>query len=97
MLVSRVTNFSGQHGTLRDIELIEHGVHTASGVIDVHRLSREGGASLLQVLGGPDGVDGLVEWCMQVHDSDVRGVLLWEWSNLLQWKKTFERRARSAR
>jgi hypothetical protein len=77
MVVSRVTNFFGQHGTLRGRELTEYGVHTSSGVVDVHRLSQEGGAIPLQVLGGPDGADGLVEWCMQVDDSDVQGVLLW--------------------
>jgi hypothetical protein len=39
----------------------------------------------------------VVEWCAQVHDGDVRGVLLWEWSNLLLRKKAFEQRARGAR
>jgi hypothetical protein len=38
----------------------------------------------------------VVEWCAQVHDSDVRGVLLWERSVLLLWKKAFERRAHGA-
>jgi hypothetical protein len=35
----------------------------------------------------------VVERCVQVHDGDVRGVLLWEWTVLLLWKKVFERRA----
>jgi hypothetical protein len=39
----------------------------------------------------------VVEWCTQVHDGDIRGVLLWEWSVLLLWKKAFERRACGAR
>jgi hypothetical protein len=39
----------------------------------------------------------VVEWCAQVHDGDVRGVLLWERSILLLWKKAFERRARGGR
>jgi hypothetical protein len=34
---------------------------------------------------------------VQVHDSDVRGVLLWEWSVLLPERKEFDRRARGAR
>jgi hypothetical protein len=38
----------------------------------------------------------VVEWCAQVHDGDVRGVQLWEWSDLLLWKKAFEWRARGA-
>jgi hypothetical protein len=38
----------------------------------------------------------MVEWCTQIHDGNVRGVLLWEWSILLLWKKAFERRAREA-
>jgi hypothetical protein len=25
-----------------------------------------------------DGVDDVVEWCAQIHDGDVQGVLLWE-------------------
>jgi hypothetical protein len=33
---------------------------------------------------------------MQVHVSDVRGNLLWEQSDLLLWKKVFERRAHGA-
>jgi hypothetical protein len=39
----------------------------------------------------------MVEWCTQVHDGDVRGFLLWEWSDLLLWNKAFERRAHGAR
>jgi hypothetical protein len=38
----------------------------------------------------------MVEWCTQVHHGDIRGVLLWERSVLLLWRKAFERRARGA-
>jgi hypothetical protein len=34
---------------------------------------------------------------VQVHDGDVRGVLLSEQSDLLLWKKAFERRACTTR
>jgi hypothetical protein len=43
------------------VELAEHGAHVASGVFILDHL---------------DGVDDVVEWCAQAHDSDVRGVLL---------------------
>jgi hypothetical protein len=39
----------------------------------------------------------VIEQCVQVHNGDVRGVLLWEWSVLLLWKKVFEQRVRGAR
>jgi hypothetical protein len=39
----------------------------------------------------------MIERCAQVHDGDVRGVLLWEWSVLRLQRKAFERRARGAR
>jgi hypothetical protein len=29
----------------------------------------------------------MVEWSVQVHHSDVRGVLLWERSDLLLWER----------
>jgi hypothetical protein len=38
----------------------------------------------------------MVERCVQVHDGDVRGVLLFERSVLLLQRKAFERRARGA-
>jgi hypothetical protein len=75
---------------------VDHGIHTASGLIDVNRPSQEGDAGLLQGLNGLDRVDGTVEWCTQVHNGDVRGVLLWEQSHLLMWKKALEWRARGA-
>jgi hypothetical protein len=46
-----------------------------------------------QGLGDPGEVDDAVEWCAQVHHGDVRGVLLWERSILLPWKKAFGQRA----
>jgi hypothetical protein len=60
-------------------------------------LAEKNEARPLQGLRNPGGVDDVVEWCVRVHDGDVRGILLWEWSVLLLWKKAFERRARGAR
>jgi hypothetical protein len=76
MAVSMAMNFSSQCGALCGIELIEHGTHAALGVLSIGRLAEEGDAHLLQGRCGLDGVDGVVEWCTQVHNSDVRGVLL---------------------
>jgi hypothetical protein len=39
----------------------------------------------------------MIEWCAHVHDGDIRGVLLWEWSILLLQRKAFKWRARGAR
>jgi hypothetical protein len=50
----------------------------------------------LQGLCDLDRVNDVVEWCVQVHDGDVRGVLLWEWSVLLLRKKAIEWRAHGA-
>jgi hypothetical protein len=69
-VVSRTAGFSGQRGALHGVELVERGTHTMPVFFDVSHLPRRV-MRLLQVLGGLDGVDGGVEWCMQVHDGDV--------------------------
>jgi hypothetical protein len=58
------------------IELAERGAHAASGVFILGHLAEENKASPFQGLCDLDGVDDVVEWCAQVHDGDVRGVLL---------------------
>jgi hypothetical protein len=82
---------------MRVIELTEHGAHAASGVFVLGHLAEENEARPFQGLCDLDGVDDVVEWCAQFHDSDVRGVLLWEQSVLLLWKKVFERQVCGAR
>jgi hypothetical protein len=78
------------------IELAEHGAHVAPDLFILGHLAEENEARPFQGLHDLDGIDDVVEWCAQVHDGDVRGVLLWEWSVLLLWKKALERRARGA-
>jgi hypothetical protein len=78
------------------IELVENGARLASGVLVLGHLAEENEARPLQGFCNLDGVDDVVEWCAQVHHSDVQGILLWEWSVLLLWRKPFERRARGA-
>jgi hypothetical protein len=78
------------------IELAERGAHAASGVFILGHLAEENEACPFPGLHDLDGVDDVVKWCAQVHDGDVRGVLLWERSILLLWKKAIERRARGA-
>jgi hypothetical protein len=81
---------------LRVVELAERGAHAASGVFILDHFAEEDEARPFQGLRDLDGVDDVVERCAQVHDGDVRGILLWEQSVLLLWKKAFERRARRA-
>jgi hypothetical protein len=83
--------------SMRDVELAEHGARSALGILVIGHLAEGNEAHPLQGFCNLDGVDDVVEWCVQVHHSDVRGVLLWEWSVLLLWRKAFERRARGAR
>jgi hypothetical protein len=78
-------------------ELAERGAHAMPNGLLLGRLAEENEAHPPQGLRYLDGVDDMVERCAQVHDSDVRGVLLWEWSVLLLWRKAFERQARRAR
>jgi hypothetical protein len=86
-----------RRASLRVVELAELGAHSVLGVLVLGHLAEENKARPLQGLGDPGGVDDIVEWCMQVHHGDVQGVLLWERSILLLWKKAFERRACEAR
>jgi hypothetical protein len=79
------------------VELTEHGARTAPVDLILSHLAEEYEARPLQGLPNLDGVDDVVEWCAQVHHGDVRGILLWERSVLLLWRKVFEQRARGAR
>jgi hypothetical protein len=79
------------------IELAERGAHTALVSLVLSHLAEEDEARPLQGLGDPGGVDDAVEWCAQVHHGDVRGILLWERSILLLWKKAFGQRVLEAR
>jgi hypothetical protein len=87
----------GRRNSMRVVELAECGAHAASGVFILGHLAKEDEAHPLQGLGDLDGVDDMIERCAQVHDGDVRSVLLWEWSVLLLQRKAFERRAHGAR
>jgi hypothetical protein len=82
---------------MRIVEFAERGAHAAPGVFILGHLAEENEAHPFQGLRDLDGVDDVVEWCAQVHDGDVRGIMLWEEIILLLWKKAFERRARGAR
>jgi hypothetical protein len=79
------------------VELTERGAHTMPVDLILSHLAEEYEARPLQGLRNLDRVNDVVEWCVQVHHGDVRGVLLWERSVLLLWRKAFERRARGAR
>jgi hypothetical protein len=79
------------------VELAERGAHATPDSLLLGRPAEENEARPLQGLRDPGGVDDVVERCTQVHDGDVRGVLLWERSVLLLQRKAFERRAHGAR
>jgi hypothetical protein len=79
------------------VELAKRGAHAALGDFVLGHLAEKNKVRSLQGLRSLDGVDDVVEWCAQVHDGDVRGILLWECSVPLLWKKAFEWRARGAR
>jgi hypothetical protein len=79
------------------IELAERGARTAPVGLVLSHLAEEDETHLLQGLGDPGGVDDMVEGCAQVHHGDIRGILLWERSVLLLWKKAFGRQALGAR
>jgi hypothetical protein len=70
-------SFSGQRSTLHIVELAERGAHAAPSVYVLGHLAEEDDACPLQGLSDLDGINDVVEWCAQVHDSDIRGVLLW--------------------
>jgi hypothetical protein len=93
MAALQVMSFSGWRGALHGVKLTERGADAVPGVFIIGHLVKEGDAHPLQGLCGLDGVNGMVKWCVQVHDGNVRGVLLWEWSDLLLRKKAFERQA----
>jgi hypothetical protein len=97
MATPRVMSKLVRRASLRVMELAEHVAHSALGVLVLGHLAEENEACPLQGLGDPDRVDDAVESCAQVHQGDVRGVLLWERSVLLLWKKAFGRRACGAR
>jgi hypothetical protein len=78
------------------VELAERGARTAAVGLVLSHLAEEDETRLLQGLGDLGGVDDAVEGSAQVHHADVRGVLLWEWSILLRWKKVSGRRALGA-
>jgi hypothetical protein len=96
MAASRVMSTFNRRASMRVVELVEHGARSTLGVLVLGHLAKENKARPLQGLSDPGGVNDAVEWCVQVHHGDVRGVLLWERSVLLLWKKAFERRARGA-
>jgi hypothetical protein len=97
MAVPRVMSKLNQRASMRIVELAEHGARSTLGVLVLGHLAEENEARPLQGFCNLDGVDDVVEWCTQVHHGDVRGVLLWERSVLLLWKKVFEWRACGAR
>jgi hypothetical protein len=82
---------------MRVVELVERGSHAVSGVFILGHLAEEDEAHPLQGFGDLNGVDDMIDRCVQVHDGDIRGVLLWEWSVLLLHRKAYERRAHGAR
>jgi hypothetical protein len=61
---------------MRIVELAERGAHAVSGVFILGHLAEEDDACPFQGFGDLDGVDDMVERCTQVHDGDIRGVLL---------------------
>jgi hypothetical protein len=79
------------------IELAERGVRAAPVGLVLSHLVEEDETRPLEGLGDPGGVDDAAEGCAQVYHGDVWGVLLWEWSILLLWKKAFGRRALGTR
>jgi hypothetical protein len=91
------TNKLVRRVSMRVVELTERGAHATPVSFLLSRPAEENEARPLQGLRNLGRVDDVVERCAQVHDGDVRGVPLWEWSVLLLWRKAFERRARGAR
>jgi hypothetical protein len=87
----------GRCVSMHVIELAEHGARAAPVDLVLGHLVEEDETRPLQGLSDLGGVNDAVEGSMQVHHGDVRGILLWEWSILLLWKKAFRRRALRAR
>jgi hypothetical protein len=78
------------------VELAERGARAAPVGLVLSYLAEEDETCPLQGLGDPGGVDDAAEGCAQVHHGDVWGILLWERSILLLWRKAFGRRALGA-
>jgi hypothetical protein len=78
------------------VELAEHGARAAPVGLVLCHLAEEDEMRPLQGLGDPGGIDDAAEGSAQVHHGDVRGVLLWESSILLLWRKAFGQRALGA-
>jgi hypothetical protein len=78
------------------VELAERGARAAPVGLILSHLAEEDETRPLQGLGDPGGVDDTAEGCTQVHHRDIRGILLWDRSILLLWKKAFGRRALGA-
>jgi hypothetical protein len=87
----------GQCLSMHVIELAERGARAAPVGLVLSHLAKKDETRPLQGLGDPGGIDDAAEGSAQVHHGDVRGLLLWEWSILLLWKKAFGRRALGAR
>jgi hypothetical protein len=71
------------------VELTVRGAHAAPSIYILGHLVEEDEPRPFQGLRDLDRVDEVVEWCTQVHDSTVRGVLLLR-------QKAFKRQARGA-
>jgi hypothetical protein len=93
----QITSELGRRISMRVVELTERGARVAPVDLVLSHLAEEDETRLLQGLGDPGRVGDAVERCAQVHDGDIRGVLLWEWSVLLRRRKAFEQRAHGAR
>jgi hypothetical protein len=78
------------------VELAKCGARTTPVGLVLSQLAEEDETRPLQGLSDPGGIDDAAEGSAQVHHEDVWGVLLWEWSILLLWKKAFRRRALGA-
>jgi hypothetical protein len=64
--------------SMRVVELAERGARATPVDLILSHLAEENEARPLQDIRNLDGVDDVVEWCAQIHDGDVQGVLLWE-------------------
>jgi hypothetical protein len=92
----QVTNELGQCVSMHVIEIAERGARVAPVGLVLGHLAEEDEAHSLQGLDDPSGINDAVERSVQVHRRDVWGVLLWEWSILLRWRKASGRPALGA-
>jgi hypothetical protein len=86
----------GRCVSMHVVELAERGARATPVGLVLGHLAEEDKTCPLQDLGDPGGVDDAAEGCAQVHHGDIQGILLWERSILLLWKKAFGRRALGA-